>query len=99
MNETPTDMWSLWLGYFGQHLDASLSYRYCDSTFDDEYAQYVDTTDKADDEHHVIDIKVTVRLREHTSLSLSEDNLFDEEYYYYYRTPGFFGLATVSVAF
>lgn len=99
VDETPTDMWSLWLGYFGQHLDASLSYRYCDSTFDDEYAQYVDTTYKADDEYHVIDTKVTVRLKEHIALSLSEDNLFDEEYYEYYRAPGRFWLATVSVAF
>lgn len=99
VNETPTDMWSLWLGYFGRQLDASISYRYCDSLYDDAYAQYADTTYKADDEYHVVDAKVTFRPKDFVAISLSVDNLFDEEYYEYYRAPGRFWLGKVSVEF
>ncbi len=99
VNETPTDMWSLWLGYFGRYLDASISYRYCDSRYDDEYAQYADTTYRADDEYHIVDAKITARPMDHIALSLSVDNLFDEKYYEYYRAPGRFWLGTVSVCY
>jgi iron complex outermembrane receptor protein len=97
--ETPTDMWSFWLGYFGEYLDASLSYRYCDSRYDDEYAQYADNTYRGDDDYHIVDAKVTCRPMEHISISAAVDNLFDEEYYEYYRGPGRYWLGTVSVDF
>ncbi|MDL1964777.1 MAG: TonB-dependent receptor, partial [Deltaproteobacteria bacterium] len=99
VDETPTDMWSLWLGYFGELIDASLSYRYCDSRFDDEKNQYADTTYKGDDDYHVVDAKVTFRPMEHVAVSVAVDNLFDEEYYEYYRAPGRYWLGSVSIDF
>lgn len=97
--ETPTDMWSLWLGYFGQRLDAGISYRYSDSRYDDDYAPHADNAYKGDDDYHVVDAKVTFRPMDHVAISLSVDNLFDEEYYEYYAAPGRFWLGTMSVEF
>jgi iron complex outermembrane receptor protein len=99
VDETPTDMFSLWLGYSGRILDAGINYRYCDSRYDDEKYKYGDTTYKADDSYSVVDAKVTVRPMDHLSLSLSVDNLFDETYYEYYKAPGRCYLATASVSF
>ena len=99
VEETPTDMWSLWLGYFGELIDVSLSYRYCDSRFDDEKNQYADTTYTGDDDYHVVDAKVTFRPMEHVAVSVAVDNLFDEEYYEYYRAPGRYWLGSVSIDF
>ncbi|MBC2694895.1 MAG: TonB-dependent receptor [Desulfobacteraceae bacterium] len=99
VDETPTDMWSLWLGYFGKLIDANLSYRYCDSRFDDEKNQYADTTYKGDDDYHVVDAKVTFRPMENVAVSVAVDNLFDEEYYEYYRAPGRYWLGSVSIDF
>jgi iron complex outermembrane receptor protein len=99
VEETPTDMLSFWIGYFGYKFDASVSYRYCDSRYDDEYAPYADDAYKGDDEYHVVDAKVTFRPMDHVGISLSVDNVFDEEYYEYYAAPGRFWLATMSVDF
>jgi iron complex outermembrane receptor protein len=99
MAEAPTDMWSIWWGYFGRLIELSLSYRYCDSRYDDAYASYADTVYKGDDEYHVVDAQLTLKPRENIAVSLSVDNLFDEEYYEYYRAPGRFFLGTVSLDF
>lgn len=99
LDETPTDMWSAWLGYFGDLADASLTYRYCDSRYDDDYAPYADTVYKGDDEYHLLDAKVSVRPKEHVEVSLSVENLLDEDYYEYYKGPGRFWLASVDVHF
>jgi iron complex outermembrane receptor protein len=99
LDETPTDMWSIWIGYFGRKLDMSISYRYSDSRYDDNYAPYADTSYKGDDEYHVVDAKVSYRPAEHVTLSLSVDNLFDEEYYEYYLAPGRTCLGTASFSF
>jgi iron complex outermembrane receptor protein len=99
MDETPTDMVSLWLGYFGRHVDASLSYRYCDSRYDDQYAPYAENAYKGDDAYSVVDVKLTFRPRDHVSISLAVDNLFDESYYEYYAGAGRFCLGTVSINF
>lgn len=99
MDETPTEMWSMWLGYFGRYLDATMSYRYCDSRYDNEKTQYDDTTYTGDDDYHVADAKVTFKPMEHLSFSIAVDNLFDENYYEYYRAPGRFWLGTVKMSF
>lgn len=99
VDETPTDLWSAWIGYFGERLDVTLSYRYCDARYDDEYAQYGENLYKGDDEYHIVDAKITVRPIKHVDVSLSVDNLFDEEYYEYYKGPGRFILGTVSFSY
>jgi len=99
VDETPTDIFSLWFGYFGRHLDAGLSYRYTDKRYDDEKTKYADTAYRGDDPYHVVDAKVSFRPMEPVAFSVSVDNLFDEEYYEYYRAPGRFWLTTMSVSF
>jgi iron complex outermembrane receptor protein len=99
MEETPTDMWSMWTGYFGAALEATFTYRYCDSRYDDEYAPHAENAYKGDDEYYVADLKVTWKLRDKMALSLSVDNLFDEEYYEYYKASGRFCLGTVRIDF
>ncbi|MBT4484347.1 MAG: TonB-dependent receptor [Candidatus Latescibacteria bacterium] len=99
VEETPTDIFSYWLGYFGRRLDASASYKYSDSRYDDDYCSYGNTSYRGDDPYHVLDAKVTFRLMEHVALSLSVDNIFDSEYYEYYRAPGRFLLSTMSVSY
>lgn len=99
VDETPTDMWSLWLGYFGRIIDAGVSYRYCDNRYDDEKTQYADTTYKGDDDYNIVDAKLTFRPMDRISLSIAVDNLFNEKYYEYYRTPGRFWLGSIDVSF
>lgn len=40
------------------------------------------------EEYFTVDMKLSHKLTEDTSLSLSIDNLFDKQYYSYYKTPG-----------
>ena len=99
LKETPTDLWSAWIGYFGRLVDASLSCRYVDSRYDDKYAQYAENSYRGDDEYTLVDAKVTFRPQTHVAVSLSVDNLFDEAYHEYYKAAGRFFLGTVSVDF
>ena len=99
MDETPTDMWSLWAGYFGQYIDASFSYRFCDSRYDDEYAKYAENAFGGDDAYSVVDAKVTYKHNENISASISVDNLLDEEYSEYYLAAGRFVMGTVALSF
>jgi iron complex outermembrane receptor protein len=100
VNEVPTDIWSAWLSYyFTDDLDLNLSYRYCDSRYDDEYAAYAENAYKGDDAYQIMDAKLTYRPYEHLALSVAVDNLLDEEYYEYYKGPGRFALATLSFSY
>ncbi len=99
VDETPENIWNLWFGYFGEYLDASMSYRYCDNRFDDDKNSYADDTYKGDDDYDIVDAKVTFRPAEHVAFSVGVENLFDEKYYEYYRAPGRFWLSTLTVNF
>ena len=99
LDETPTNMASGWLGYFGKYFEASITARYCDSRYDDEYAPYAEKNYKGDDEYYIADAKISVMPYKHLKLSLAVDNLLDYEYYEYYRGPGRFWQGTVEVSF
>ncbi len=99
VDETPENIWNLWLGYAGEYIDASISYRYCDNRFDDEKNSYADDTYKGDDDYNIIDAKITLRPTEHVSFSVGVENLFNEKYYEYYRAPGRFWLYNMTVYF
>jgi iron complex outermembrane receptor protein len=100
VNEVPTDIWSAWIGYyFNDDLDLNLSYRYCDSRFDDQYAPFGENTYKGDDAYQIMDAKLTYRPYEYLALSIAVDNLLDEEYYEYYKGPGRFTLVTLSFSY
>ena len=99
VDETPENIWNLWFGYFGECVDASISYRYCDNRFDDEKNSYADDTYKGDDDYNIVDAKVTFRPAERVAFSVGVENLFNEKYYEYYRAPGRFWLYNMTVSF
>lgn len=99
VDETPTDLWSAWIGYFGPRMDIAFSCRYVDSRYDDEYAQYGENSYRGDDAYYVADAQITFRPREQVALSLSVDNIFDEAYYEYYKAAGRFVIGSVTVDF
>ncbi len=61
MDETPTDMLSVWMGYFSEVFDVTLNYRYCDSRYDEQKYRYADHTYKADDSYNVVDAQLIFR--------------------------------------
>ncbi|BBO89560.1 TonB-dependent receptor [Desulfosarcina ovata] len=46
----------------------------------------------------VVDAQITVKPSKKLSLTLSVDNLFDEEYYEYYKAPGQTILGTINLS-
>ena len=99
VNEVPTDIFNFWLGYFTAFLDASVNLRYSDSVYDDKRDPYASDVFNDYSESFLVDTQVTVRPTQKVALTLSVDNLFDEEYYEYYKGPGRLCLATLSVNF
>jgi len=66
-----------------------LSGRYADKRYgDDTNADVVDGVYGAYDEFFVVDMKLGYKLTSRARVSLSVDNLFDEQYYMYYKAPG-----------
>lgn len=97
VDEVPTDIVNCWLGYFADVLDASVNFRYSDSVYDDERDPYATSVFNDYESSFVVDTQVTYRPGEKVSLTLSVDNLFDEEYYEYYEAPGQTILATINL--
>ncbi len=51
------------------------------------------------DEYFVVDIRASYQINKWTSFSVSGDNVFDRDYYYYYKAPGASWFAELSVKF
>ncbi len=98
VDEVPTDIYNCWLGYFTDVLDASVNLRYSDSVYDDDRDPYADSAFNDYEDFFVVDAQVTFRPGEKVSLTLSADNLLDEEYYEYYKAPGQTILATINLS-
>jgi iron complex outermembrane receptor protein len=98
LDETPTDMASGWIGYFGKYFETSVTSRYCDRRYDDQYAPHADNKYKGDDEYYLTDAKISVMPYNRLKLSLAVDNLLDYEYYEYYRAPGRYWQGTVEIS-
>ena len=96
--EVPTDIFNCWLGYFTDYLDASVNLRYSDSVYDDQRDPYESCVFDDYSDSFVVDAQVTFRPAEKVGLTLSVDNLLDEEYYEYYEMPGRTVMATISVS-
>lgn len=79
--EVPTDIFNCWLGYFTDFLDASVNLRYSDSVYDDRRDTYASSVFNDYTDSFVVDAQLTVRPGKKVSLTLSVDNLLDEEYY------------------
>ncbi|WP_236609877.1 TonB-dependent receptor [Desulfotignum phosphitoxidans] len=98
VEEVPSDIVNLWLGYFTDFLDASVNLRYSDNVWDDRRDPYASDAFNDYTDSFVVDTQVTVRPGKKLALTLSVDNLLDEEYYEYYQMPGRTILATVSLS-
>ena len=98
VDEVPTDIFNCWLGYFTDFLDASVNVRYSDSVYDDKRDPYASDVFNDYTDSVVVDAQVTVRPGKKISLTLSVDNLLDEEYYEYYEMPGRTVMGTISVS-
>jgi iron complex outermembrane receptor protein len=99
VDEVPTDIFNFWLGYFTASLDASVNLRYSDSVYDDKRDPYASCVFNDYSDSFLVDTQVTFRPSQKMALTLSVDNLFDEEYYEYYKGPGRACLATIDVNF
>ena len=97
--EVPTDIFNLWLGYFTDFLDASVNMRYSDSVYDDRRDPYADSGFNKYSDSFVVDAQITVKPSKRVALTLSVDNLLDEDYYEYYKGPGRTFLGSVSYSF
>ena len=98
VEEVPSDIFNIWLGYFSELWDASVNLRYSDSVYDDRRDPYSSDVFNDYTDSLVLDAQVTVRPVKKVSLILSVDNLLDKDYYEYYKMPGRTIMATVSIA-
>jgi iron complex outermembrane receptor protein len=99
VDQTPEDVFNFWLGYFSRFWDASVNLRYSDIVYDDQKNPYSSDVFKDYTDSFIVDAQVTFRPVKKLSLTLSVDNLFDEEYYEYYVQPGRTILGTINLSF
>jgi len=67
----------------------NLTGRYVDKIYgDDENKDRVSNVYGSYDSYFVVDTKVSYKVTKFATLSLSVDNVFDEDYFYYYKAPG-----------
>lgn len=98
VNEVPTDIVNLWVGYFTGFMDVAVNLRYSDSVYDDDRDPHASSVFNDYENFFMVDAQVTFRPGEKVSLTLSVDNLLDEEYYEYYKAPGRMTLGTINVS-
>ena len=98
VTEVPTDIFNFWVGYFTDFLDVSANLRYSDSVYDDQRDPYASSVFNDYTDSVVVDAQITARPSKKVSLTLSVDNLLDEEYYEYYKMPGRTVMGTISVS-
>ncbi len=99
VDEVPTDIFNLWLGYFTDFLDASINLRYSDSVYDDKRDPDASSVFNDYTDSFIVDAQITIKPSRMLAFSLSVDNLLDEEYYEYYQGPGRSLLGSVSISF
>ena len=99
VDEVPTDIFNFWLGYFTNVLDASVNLRYSDSVYDEKRDPYADSAFNDYSDSFVVDAQITVKPSPKLALTLSVDNLLDEDYYEYYKAPGRTTMGTITLSF
>jgi len=95
----------LWMGNIGAEFkkgkfSAYVVGRYMDKWYsDDENRDKKSNVYGSYDEYFVVDARVSYQLNKFTTFSLWFDNVFDRDYYYYYKAPGASWFAEVSIKF
>ncbi|HEC99760.1 MAG TPA: TonB-dependent receptor [Proteobacteria bacterium] len=96
----PKNMYSVGLDFAYRMFKGSLVGRYVGKIYSND-----DNTDSfryvygSYDPYFVVDAKVSANVTKNIELSLSADNLFDQDYYYYYEAPGTAWFAEMAVRF
>jgi iron complex outermembrane receptor protein len=98
VEEVPSDIVNFWLGYFTDFLDASVNLRYSDSVWDDQRDPYSSSVFNDYTDSFVVDAQISVKPSKKLALTLSVDNLLDEDYYEYYKMPGRTILGTITLS-
>jgi len=95
----------LWMGNIGAELkkgrfSAYVVGRYMDKMyFDDMNSDKKSGVYGSYDEYFVVDARLSYELTKFATLSLSFDNIFDKDYYHYYKAPGASWFAELSIKF
>ncbi len=95
----------LWMGNAGVELkkgkfSAYVVGRYMDKWYsDDENKDKKSKVYGSYDEYFVIDVRISYQLNKFTTFSLWLDNIFDRDYYYYYKAPGASWFTELSIKF
>jgi len=85
----PRKIYNLGLSFHKNTLDASCIWHYTDKTYaTSDNIDIVSGVSGAYDAVNTVDLKMGYNLKETMRLSLAVDNLFDKEYYQYYKSPG-----------
>jgi len=85
----PEKMFNIGLEFEKGPLSASLVGRYRSKAFgNDENRDNISNVYGSYDPHFVADAKISYKLTKYATLSLTLDNIFNREYYYFYKQPG-----------
>ncbi|MGC9109881.1 MAG: TonB-dependent receptor plug domain-containing protein [Caldimicrobium sp.] len=95
----------LWMGNLGAEFKRGkwsiyVVGRYVDKWFsDDENRDKKSHVYGSYDEYFVVDVRASYQINKWMSLSISGDNIFDRDYYYYYKAPGASWFAELTLKF
>ncbi len=95
----------LWKANVGAKLSKDPVFFYITGRYMDKWYSEDDNSDKKSgvygsyDEFFVVDAKISYKVKPWLTLSFSVDNLFDEDYYVYYKAPGRSWYGEVSIKF
>lgn len=89
MMDVPEKMFNMGCEYTEGRLMASIIGRYVGKRYgDDENRDRLNGVYTSYDPYFVVDTKISYKLTNYSKLSFSIDNLFDRDYFSYYKTPG-----------
>ncbi|MGC8736154.1 MAG: TonB-dependent receptor domain-containing protein, partial [Dissulfurimicrobium sp.] len=89
MMDVPEKMFNLGCEYTEGRIMTSVIGRYVGKRYgDDENRDRLNGVYTSYDPYFVVDTKISYNLTNYSKLSFSIDNLFDRDYYSYYKTPG-----------
>lgn len=85
----PQKMFNIGIEFKKGNFFASLTGRYMGKIYsEDDNRDKVNNVYGSYDPYFVVDAKLSYKLNKNISISLSGDNIFDRDYFYYYKTPG-----------
>lgn len=100
LTHVPLCMWNLGAEYKIDNFSAYVVGRYMDKWYsDDNNRDNVTGVYGSYDDYFVVDAKFSYNLTKFSTISLSFDNIFNKDYYYYYKAPGRSWFLELSIKF